>query len=280
MTKAEAQQKFVEMKEMGNYDKLEVVTDMGDDAIYVLGGRSFAIWDAATMELVFDSGSDFEKITAQVLPDGFNWSNDDNLLDKRSSKKGPEPEGIEIGIINERIYAFVGLERVGGVMTYDITEPEVATFANYLNTRDFTQKIAGDVGPEGLHFIPSASLGSPTREQSASKPLLLVGNEVSGTVSVLEFDVEALVPEQPAPGLGPEGDVMPEVSTPEQPTNPEQPVVPETPVTPVTPNKPVVPEGSLPQTGLLSLELFSFGGLATLAGTLAFWKRKNTSKRR
>ncbi|MGL5531701.1 MAG: choice-of-anchor I family protein [Culicoidibacterales bacterium] len=297
-TAQEAQEKLVAMKEAGNYDKLEVVTDMGDDAIYVLGGRSFAIWDAQTMELVFDSGSDFEKITAEVLPEGFNWSNDDNELDKRSSKKGPEPEGITVGVVNDKVYAFVGLERIGGIMTYDITTPESATFANYINTRDFTNKIAGDVAPEGLEFISAAE--SPTK-----KPILLVGNEVSGTVSLLELDVTALdadaevdfgaegdvtpsvdadadedfgaegdvtpsVDADAEPGFGSEGDVTPSVDADAEPGfGAEGDVTPSVDADVTTTGTPV-----LPNTGGFQRELFGLGSIATLVGSFAFWKRK------
>lgn len=162
------------------YDKLEVLTDRGTDAVYTLGSRSFSIWKADTMEQVFDSGSDFETITAERLPDYFNWSNDDDEMDKRSAKKGPEPEEIKTGIVNGKLVAMIGLERIGGVMTYDISDPENPSFLNYTNTRDFSDKIAGDVAPEGFDFIPAEQ--SPTK-----KPILLVGNEVSGTVSALEY---------------------------------------------------------------------------------------------
>ncbi|RFB15316.1 Ig domain-containing protein [Bacillus sp. HNG] len=183
MTAEEAQTAFDRMKASTDYDKLEVLTDRGNDAIYTLGGRSFSIWNADTMELVYDSGSDFETITAELLPEGFNWSNDDDAFEKRSSKKGPEPEDVKVGMIGNQVYAFVGLERIGGVMTYNITAPQNPQFANYINTRDFSQAIAGDVAPEGLEFI--AHNESPT-----GNPLVLVGNEVSGTVSVNEIHVK------------------------------------------------------------------------------------------
>ena len=54
------------------------------EALYTYGGRSFSIFDADTMELVFDSGSEFEKITAEALPEYFNTSNDEISYDKRS----------------------------------------------------------------------------------------------------------------------------------------------------------------------------------------------------
>lgn len=165
------------------YDKVEVVSDMSKDGIYMLGGRSFSIWNADTMELVFDSGSDFETITAQRLPEYFNASNSKEVMDDRSAKKGPEPEYVTVGQVGDRTYAFVGLERIGGVMTYDVTNPENPVFANYINTRDFTKGLETDTGPEGLEFIPAKF--SPT-----GYPLLLVANEVGGTVAVLQLNVE------------------------------------------------------------------------------------------
>ena len=41
---------------------------------------------------------------------------------------------------------------------------------------------AGDLGPEGLVFIPAAQ--SPN-----GRPLLVVGNEVSGTTAVLQLNL-------------------------------------------------------------------------------------------
>ncbi|OPA81537.1 multifunctional 2',3'-cyclic-nucleotide 2'-phosphodiesterase/5'-nucleotidase/3'-nucleotidase [Paenibacillus selenitireducens] len=164
------------------YDKVEVASDMGPDGLYMYGARSFSIWNADQMSLVYDSGSDFEEITAERLPDYFNSSNDKVELDSRSAKKGPEPEYVAVGKVGEKTLAFVGLERIGGVMTYDVTNPMQPQFMNYTNTRNFQAGISSDSGPEGLEFISAAD--SPT-----GRPLLLVANEVSGTVSVLEMKV-------------------------------------------------------------------------------------------
>lgn len=56
---------------------------------YLFGARSFSIWDADNMSLLYDSGADFEQITARLLPQYFNWSNDDFVFEKRSAKKVP-----------------------------------------------------------------------------------------------------------------------------------------------------------------------------------------------
>ncbi|ALC80267.1 MULTISPECIES: choice-of-anchor I family protein [Bacillus] len=187
MTESEAQAALDKMKKSSDYDKLEVLTDRGNNAVYTLGGRSFSIWNADTMELVYDSGSDFEKITAERYPEVFNWSNDDDEMDKRSAKKGPEPEDLKVGMIGDELFAFVGLERISGVMAYNISNPANGKFANYLNTRDFSDKIAGDVAPEGLDFVSAEA--SPT-----GRPLVLAGNEVSGTVAVNEVQVDPVKP--------------------------------------------------------------------------------------
>lgn len=156
------------------------------DQILIPGGRSFSIWNAASGELVFDSGGDFERITAKLLPDHFNASNDDNSLDDRSDNKGPEPEAIQLASIAGRTIAFIGLERVSGVMIYDVTDPTAPIFVDYVNDRDFSvdPESSSDVGPEGFAFVPAAE--SPNGE-----PLLLVASEVSGSLTAYQIDVTA-----------------------------------------------------------------------------------------
>ncbi|MEL6348773.1 MAG: choice-of-anchor I family protein [Myxococcota bacterium] len=157
--------------------------------LYSYGARSFTIWDVATLRPVFDSGNDFEVITANQLGDSFNASNDDNDGDDRSDDKGPEPEAVEIAEFEGNTFAFIGLERVGGVMVYNVSNPQSANFVQYINPRDFSVdaeddvEVVGDLGPEDIKFIPADD--SPSGEA-----LLLVSNEVSGTLAV--FSVTAL----------------------------------------------------------------------------------------
>lgn len=149
---------------------------------YLFGGRSFSLFeaDADGLELVYDSGAEFEIQTAAYLPDYFNCSNDDIERDSRSNKKGPEPENVTTGSVGGRTYAFIGLERVGGVMVYDVTVPAQACFVNYINSRDFANADADGIGyddsPEGMKFIPAAI-------SSTGKALLLTAFEVSGDVA-------------------------------------------------------------------------------------------------
>ena len=206
--------------------RLNVSTVDGDpdgdgdrDALYAFGGRSFSVFEltpAGTgpgpgtprVSLRFDSGDAFERLTASLLPTGFNASNEaTDSGDSRSDDRGPEPEGLALGKVNGRPYVFVGLERPGGVVAYDLTNPHAPSLAAYVNLRDFSQPVqdrdgrpnpaAGDLGPEGLTFISAAD--SPTGE-----PLLIVANEVSGTTRIYAVGpaVPVTAPDAIAPAPG------------------------------------------------------------------------------
>lgn len=166
----------------------------GVETIYTYGARSFSLFEITRntrLSLAYDSGSDFEQITAALLPADFNSSNDDNDdFDSRSDAKGPEPEAITTGVVGGKTYVFVGLERIGGIMVYDISDPDAPEFVQYLNSRDFNVDIeiagdsnpaSGDSGVEGLEFVPAAL--SPS-----GKDLLIASNEVSGTVAIYTFE--------------------------------------------------------------------------------------------
>ena len=174
--------------------RIKVTTDQAEyaagDDIVTFGARSFSIWDAAG-DLVYDSGDVIAKKVFDVDPDDFNSTNDENDSgDNRSDDKGIEPEAIEVAQIGDRFFAFVGLERQGGVMVFDITDPTEPEYQSYLNNRDFDAPVctvvdgtecdndtysvdAGDLGPESIEYF--------TRE---GKHFIAVGNEVSGTTTV------------------------------------------------------------------------------------------------
>ncbi len=86
---------------------------------------------------VFDSGDAFERTTAEAIPAFFNTSDEKNQFDNRSADRGPEPEPLTVGEVAGRWYAFIGFERISGVIAYDITEPAAPRFAFYLNNRNF-----------------------------------------------------------------------------------------------------------------------------------------------
>jgi hypothetical protein len=152
--------------------------------LYTYGARSFTIWDTNGL-VVYDSGDDFERITASIFGPLFNNNNDENEGDTRSDAKGPEPEALALGKIDGRRYAFVGLERMGGVMAYDITNPYNVQFVSYFANRGVAEgaDVTGDLAPEGMSFVSAED--SPTGE-----PLLIVGNEVSGSVQIYQVNIE------------------------------------------------------------------------------------------
>lgn len=171
--------------------RLNITTSMGDtdndgdyDELYAYGARSFSIWDAQA-NLVWDSGDDFAQQLLLAYPTEFNSNNDDNSSFKsRSDDKGAEPEAVEVAMINGQRFAFIGLERMGGVMVYNITDPTNPTFVSYYLNRNFSVDAddanAGDLGPEDLKFIPAS-------ESPNGKNLLITANEVSGTLSIYEI---------------------------------------------------------------------------------------------
>lgn len=151
----------------------------GFSGLYAFGARSFSIWNSRG-EQVWDSGDQLEQRTASLPNVQFNASSTDNALDDRSDNKGPEPEGVAIARFGRKTFAFIGLERTGGVMVYDVTTPRNPAFVTYASSRIGA---GGDLGPEGLAVI--AADDSPS-----GKPLLIVGNEVSGTTAIFQINLQ------------------------------------------------------------------------------------------
>ncbi|RKS23375.1 putative secreted protein (Por secretion system target) [Flavobacterium endophyticum] len=160
--------------------------DAEKEQIYALGGRSFSIFNTDTKQLVFDSGDDFEMYTAMTpsINPIFNADHEDNGIKVRSRAKGPEPEGVTLAEIAGKTFAFISLERVGGVMVYDVTNPNDVKFVDYKNSRSVSA-YAGDHGPEGITYIKAAD--SPT-----NKDYIVVANEISGTLTLFEVNTENL----------------------------------------------------------------------------------------
>jgi 2',3'-cyclic-nucleotide 2'-phosphodiesterase (5'-nucleotidase family) len=152
----------------------------GIEEIYTFGGRGFTIFKQeadGNVVKVFESGGEFEKIIADQYPALFNnnQTGDASTFDARSDDKAGEPEGITVANLGGRFYAFVALERQGGVMVYDVTNPNRAEFTTYIPSSTI------HLGPETVQFIEAAD--SPT-----GKHLLLTTNEISGTVEVFEIE--------------------------------------------------------------------------------------------
>ncbi|WP_166838190.1 choice-of-anchor I family protein [Rheinheimera pleomorphica] len=171
------------------------------EKLYAYGARSFSIWDQ-NLNQVFDSGDDFGRISAAILGNNFNSAHTENKGDNRSDDKGGEPEAIDVGTIEGRTYAFIAQERSGDLFIYDVTNPFQANFVSHYINRNFAADfeldddltepcdsaegmdctevpLAGDLGPESIKFVPASA--SPN-----GNPLLLIGNEVSGSVTVYQ----------------------------------------------------------------------------------------------
>lgn len=154
------------------------------DVLYSFGGRSFSI-RTTTGALVWDSGDQLEQLTAFVNPTNFNASHTANTREGRSTSKGPEPEGVVIGKAYGRTLVFIGLERIGGIAVYDISNPYAPELLDYINNRTFANPFnfatAGDLGPEGMTFIHA-------NDSPNDKPLLVVANEISGSTTIYEIN--------------------------------------------------------------------------------------------
>ncbi|GJD94746.1 choice-of-anchor I family protein [Methylobacterium iners] len=171
------------LKANSDLGRLNVLTRVGDtdgdgdiDQLFTFGGRGITIYRQeadGSISKVRDTGGEFERITAALTPDIFNQNQGNGQVDNRSDDKGPEPEGVTIGTVDGRIYAFVGLERTGGVMVYDVTDPANARFVTY------ERPLVADAGPEVLTFISAAD--SPT-----GTALVVSANEVGNTTTLYE----------------------------------------------------------------------------------------------
>ncbi|MFP7655800.1 choice-of-anchor I family protein [Chryseobacterium proteolyticum] len=148
------------------------------EEINAMGARSFSIFNADTKQIVYDSGDQFERYIAYSHPLIFNADNESNAVKSRSRAKGPEPEGVALGTINGQTFAFITLERTGGVMVYNITDPNNVTFTDYKNSRS-TSAYGGDNGPEGIIYIAP-------QNTATGKGYVVIANEISGTLSMYE----------------------------------------------------------------------------------------------
>jgi hypothetical protein len=181
-------------------------------SLYTLGARSLTIWKSPTGTseiagaiVVADTGDTIERKIAEILPTyfGADWNTSNgtpNSKDSRSDNKGPEPEGLAVGKVFGRTVAFVGLERIGGVMAFDISNPAKPAYLTYVNSSIFAGvgganfatagAPSGDVSPEGVLFVKATD--SPTGD-----PLLIVAHELSGTTAIYKIVGTATKGSQP-----------------------------------------------------------------------------------
>jgi hypothetical protein len=173
--------------------RLNVVRDLSDpdgnnliNEVIMFGTRSFSIWNADTGALVGDTGS-LEPLLLSLYPTLHNISDGDlGEFDKRSDNKGPEPEAIAYGKVGANHYVFVGMERQGAILMFNVNDPATPVFVTSINNVE-----DGLVGPESIQFISAAN--SPT-----GNPLLLIGYEIGGKIGVYSLTDTAPVITAPA----------------------------------------------------------------------------------
>lgn len=172
---------------LGRLNVLQATGDTdgdGDkDELQTLGARSFSIWNAATGALVYDSKDIIEQVTAHdpAFIGLFNASNTSTpaVAKNRSDDKGPEPEGVATAVINDHHYLFVSMERVGGVMAFNVDNPAAPVYSGYFNNRSLATN-GPDRGAEGIIYISKQA--SPNNHE-----LVILANEVSSTLTVYQL---------------------------------------------------------------------------------------------
>lgn len=184
------------LRQQAHLGRISITNQTGDtdgdgdfDELHVLGSRSFTIWDA-NGNRVWDSGEDLERIVRQYTRPFFNANNTTGnpAIKNRSDNKGPEPEGVTVATVCGRNYVFVTLERSGGVVVYDVSNPLAPVFVTYANNRTSPAvPTQNDLGPEGILFVPAT-------ESPNGKDLLLLANEISSSVSVFQVNCSNPLP--------------------------------------------------------------------------------------
>ena len=158
------------------------------DVLYSFGARSFTIYDVNKNRIVFDSANEIEKFLSTNTSANFNSKDTENQsFDERSIVSGAEPEGVAIGEIDGIIYFFITLDKQGGVLMYELEDPEKPEFKGYINHRNFdvvfdetNYQQAQDLGPEGLVFVSE-------KDTVDGNPLLILSNTVSGNISIFRI---------------------------------------------------------------------------------------------
>jgi len=166
------------------------------DSLFTFGGRSFSIWNDAG-QLLWDSGDEFEQVLATAYPQNFNSSAiDNNTFKSQSDNQGPQPNCVATGEIDGSTYAFIGLEKMGGMMIYDISDINNPSFVQYELFRDFSSPAndqnKNDLGIGHIEFIDV--FGSPE-----NIPMVITSNEVSGTISTYIVGSQVSNPEYKLP---------------------------------------------------------------------------------
>jgi DNA-binding beta-propeller fold protein YncE len=140
-----------------------VTADEGDTrdaagASGVRGGRTVSVFDARTFAFIADTGNQLDAAAnaAGVYPEN------------RSNRGGSEPEGLDLTHHRGFTLVAVALERASAVSLIDMSNPASPVVIDTLD-------LAPQIGPETVKFF-----------RRGSRLFVASGNEVTGTVSILE----------------------------------------------------------------------------------------------
>lgn len=135
----------------------------------VFGSRAVSIWSPGVVRV----DSLVSPATRWLLEHGGPLGRAE-AIDRRSDRRGEEPEGVAAWTSGDRAYAAVGMERAGAVVLFRV-EAEGLTA---VDTHWLAAAPDGSVpGPEGLVHIPPRGDGTPR--------LVIVADEAGGSLIVL-----------------------------------------------------------------------------------------------
>lgn len=210
--------------------------------LYTFGARSISIRNP-DLGLIWDSGSDIEEMLAGAKFSGdrpgvgrtpfrpgspspfFNSTNEFMSIDSESVTSGPEPRGMSVGKIGNKVYSFTSLHTTGGILSYDITDVLNPVFQSYHNSRNGLIRDASngrlrdcpDIQDGGEYEFNSACYSTitnledsiaevevnrrsgdlgldnivfiPKNQSPVEKDMILVTGRISGSVGIYEIEV-------------------------------------------------------------------------------------------
>ena len=161
------------------------------DTIHLRGSNSMTMYRNGLV--VWDSGTLLDQIQTQAfgvanINGSHSYSSDKSTMNyvgqDRSDDKGAEPEGVALGMVGDRRIAILGLERMTALAIFDITQPRMPVFQEWLQMLPTKATPAKDVkhwSPEGIVFVPADK--SPS-----GKALIITSYELSGSLSIHEIE--------------------------------------------------------------------------------------------
>jgi hypothetical protein len=161
------------------------------DTIHLRGSYSMTMYRNGMP--IWDSGELLDQIQIKAfgvanINGSHSYSKDKSTMNyvgqDRSDDKGAEPEGVALGMVGDRRIAILGLERMTALAIFDITQPRMPVFQEWLQMLPTTATPAKDVkhwSPEGIVFVPADK--SPS-----GKALVITSYELSGSISIHQIE--------------------------------------------------------------------------------------------